>query len=292
MNLYSRYDFFLIWGHGIKYSDEIIQMIEETQEIGIKKFFYYRPKSISKFVKKVYSYDYAPLSHLKGKTKYLKKTPAEVLFIFVENYEPHEVMFGEGDFLHVESMTIKSLKERIRDKYNERKEDRRSENHVIHASDNEQQTDYMLKYLGFADGVNILKKTGLFHLPYHINQYSQFKLKNVKLADLYVNKIEDDGSTICIHIKESPHFRGITEDMSIYATYLKKNRGKLLQDYYSERKYNHIYQNFDYQEYLKSGAYVIIKKIKGVYIILDGAHRASVMLAKGIEEAAVIEVYV
>ena len=82
MNLYSRYDFFLIWGHGLKFSDEIIKMIEDTKEITIKKIFYYKPKSISKFVKQVYSYDYVPFSHLKGKTRYLKKNTSRSFIHF------------------------------------------------------------------------------------------------------------------------------------------------------------------------------------------------------------------
>ena len=123
MNLYSHFYYFLIWGHGLKYTDNIIQMIENVKELAIRKIVYHNPKSMSRFIKQVYSYDYAPLSHLKGKTRYLKKTPRRVLFIFVENYEPNEVMYGEGEYLHRESTTIKALKESIRDKYNDRKDD-------------------------------------------------------------------------------------------------------------------------------------------------------------------------
>lgn len=290
MNLYSHFYYFLIWGHGLKYTDNIIQMIENVKELAIRKIVYHNPKSMSRFIKQVYSYDYAPLSHLKGKTRYLKKTPRRVLFIFVENYEPNEVMYGEGEYLHRESTTIKALKESIRDKYNDRKDDRRSEDHVVHASDNEEQTDYMLKYLGYATGVDALKKNGMFGLPYHIGHYTHFKLKYMNVEDLYINMIIGKGSTKLVSIFESPHYRGIMEDIMIYKNYINKYRGTFLQDYYSVDKFKSIFDKFDYQKYMEDASYVTVKKSENVYVILDGAHRASIMLAKGIKDIVVIEV--
>ena len=57
----------------------------------------------------VYSYDYAPYWHLKGKTEYLLKTKPEALFIFLLNKNPAEVLRGEGLFQHIECDVIKSI---------------------------------------------------------------------------------------------------------------------------------------------------------------------------------------
>ena len=64
-------DYFLIWGHGLQYSKEIIDYIRSIPEFEIQLIKKYRPRSISRLIKKIYSYDYAPYFHLKAKTKYL-----------------------------------------------------------------------------------------------------------------------------------------------------------------------------------------------------------------------------
>jgi hypothetical protein len=153
-----RYDYFLIWGNGLRYKNQIIDEIRKDNNFQIVKILHHKPKTIKKLVQAIYSYDYAPFWHLKSKTEYLLKTTPEVEFIFVKNIDPREDYVGEGDFRHVESQTVKHLKETIRDKYNERKDDRRTEEHVVHASDNQEQTDYILRYLGFNEGLNYLTR--------------------------------------------------------------------------------------------------------------------------------------
>ena len=149
----NRYDYFLIWGNGLKYRDQIINEIRKDSNFQIIKILHHKPKNIKELVQAIYSYDYAPFCHLKSKTEYLLKTAPEVDFIFVKNIDPREDYVGEGEFRHIESQNVKLLKERIRDNYNKRKDDRRTEEHVIHASDNQDQTDYILRYLGFNDGL-------------------------------------------------------------------------------------------------------------------------------------------
>ena len=66
----------------------------------------------------MYAYDYAPFWHLKDKSKYLMGTKNEVCFIFIKNNHPNIDFYGEKNFRHLESKTIKAFKEMIRDKYN------------------------------------------------------------------------------------------------------------------------------------------------------------------------------
>ena len=69
--IHFRYDYLLIWGHGLQYKNEIVNEIESNPNFKIEYFIYHEPKSIKKLVNEIYSYDYAPVFHLKGKTKYL-----------------------------------------------------------------------------------------------------------------------------------------------------------------------------------------------------------------------------
>ena len=53
----KRYGYFLIWGNGIKYKKEIIEIIRKEKYINIIRIQNYKPKNIKKFVKDIYSYD-------------------------------------------------------------------------------------------------------------------------------------------------------------------------------------------------------------------------------------------
>ena len=153
----QRYDYFLIWGNGLPYQNEILDILRDAESIEIIRLTSYKPKNIAKLVRAIYSYDYAPLQHLRAKTRYLLETIPEVLFIFVLNRDARERYVCTGAFRHVECANIKSIKEEIRNRFNPRKEGKRTEEHVIHASDNESQVDHILKYLGVKAGVSYLK---------------------------------------------------------------------------------------------------------------------------------------
>ncbi len=296
MNIYSaRIDYILIWGHGVDCFNDIRSIIRESCNFNIKKIIFHKPKSINKLVNVIYSYDYAPLEHLKAKTEYLKKTPEEVIFLFIENKNPDVDYLGEGFFRHKESLRLKQLKEEIRDKYNPRIDGKRTENHIIHASDNELQTDYILKYLAFAEGVKIFQNSNYFlSVPYYIGKINKLKIKKVPVSMLVCNivigKNRYDFSTTSTNIKKSPHYRGLNEDMSIYKKYIDKYiGGALTEDYYPER----LITLSDKLEYLQndySNAYIVVKKVNGNYLIQDGLHRASVLLSRGIKEIIVGEI--
>ena len=86
----KQYGYFLIWGHGLRYRKKILRMIRKRNFISILRILYYKPKSIKRFVKMIYSCDYAPFWHLEGKTRYLLNTKPEVVFIFFCNKKPKE----------------------------------------------------------------------------------------------------------------------------------------------------------------------------------------------------------
>jgi hypothetical protein len=69
----SRYDSIIIWGHGLSYLEEILMMLRKIETFDIVRIVKYKPSNMKKFIRKVYSYDYAPLAHLKSKIKYLEK---------------------------------------------------------------------------------------------------------------------------------------------------------------------------------------------------------------------------
>lgn len=284
-----RYDFFIIWGNGMPYLDQIIKMIEENSNFEILMIYRYRPISIRSFIKHVYSCDYIPSEHLRKKTKYLSKVSKNVVFVFVKNINPQEQYYGENYFRNIESTSVKEFKEQVRNLYNPRENGVRTEQHVIHGSDNEGQTRYILQYLGFKDDINIFNENQyIISYPYHIGRYNKYSIKLVN-SDLFYARIIKNGEGKIVRINETPHYQAAIGNIKEYVQYIEAYRGTFLCDYYSKGKYIKLINNFKYLEDV-NGRYIIVKKYEDGYLIMDGLHRASILIAQGAEGLVVAEV--
>lgn len=286
-----RYDFFLIWGHGLQYKDEIIDLIAKEKNFEIVTMIRHQVSNIKKFVKKVYEHDYVPYFHLKSKTKYLMRTPNEVMFVFVKNKAPQEVWkLGHGTG-HIESEIIVRYKNIIRDKFNEKKDDRRTENHVIHASDNEIQVHHLLKYLGYDEGVYRFDrhKDKPFDVPHFIEIFDECKIHEISIDKLVCNTLVED-KLKAIAIEESPQYKFLQGFEEEYKNYIEKYQGTKLKAYYDLQKYKNISNDFEYLSKGYETNFVIVKKIDDRYIVLDGLHRASIVKHQGKEKIIVAEI--
>jgi len=291
----NRIDSILIWGHGMKYFQNILSDIRENKNLKIIKIQKHKPKSIKKFVKAMYSFDYAPFWHLKSKTKYLIKAPGEVCFIFIENLNPDEDYLDEGSFRHKESMILKAFKESLRDKYNPYENGKRTHNHVIHATDSQEQTNHMLHYLGYKEGVKLFDKpTKIVGMPYYLKGYSKFYFTVLKVEDILCNVIDgeswDNFSSKSVEIEQSPQYVGLTQDMKIYENYIEKYLGGPLQENYNLDRYAKLSDNFEYLKAPYEASFVIVEKVKDKFIILDGLHRACNHISQGHKEMKVCQI--
>jgi len=282
-----RYNYFLIWGNGLRYKNQIIDEIRKDHNFQIIKILHHKPKNIKKLVHTIYSYDYAPFWHLKSKTEYLLKSAPDVEFIFVKNLNPQEDYVGKGDFRHIESQTVNLLKEAIRNKYNKRKDDRRTEEHVIHASDNQDQTDYILRYLGFNDGLRHITKepNKLIKTKYYLGQFSNFRIKNVEIDKIFCRILtgtRDSFSTIIVPLEESPQFSCLSGKPEIYKKYIEDYSGGPLTEDYSIELFLNLSNNFTYLHTNHYDDYIIVERIsEEKYCILDGLHRAAILNYQG-----------
>ena len=282
-----RIDYIMIWGHGLKYRDEIIEKIRSHKDLRIIKTLYHRPSTVRRLVKAVYSYDYAPLRHLKSKTRYLMRTSKEALFIFIENHNPAEDFFGKGIFRHFESTALKQLKEEIRNKYNERIDGKRTEDHVIHASDNELQTHMILKYLGLGGLQWLKKRHSILEVPFYVKECREFVIKNVPIESLVCNIADGDPDNPrkrkCISIRQSPHYFALTGNHCIYQEYIDRFFRREFADYYSLERFQKLADNFEYLAAPYSTHYIAVRQLNdGRFRIIDGLHRAAIMCYEGI----------
>lgn len=288
-----RYDYFLIWGNGIQYKWEILDYLRDQTDLEIIRIQDFKPKKIQKLVKAVYSYDYAPFHHLKNKTHYLLKSQPEVVFIFVKNKNPNEKIFGEGSFQHIECENIKRIKEEIRNKFNPRINGKRTEEHVIHASDNQEQTDKILKYLGFKDGLEYLSRepNKIITTKYYIKPFQNFAIKKVDIEKICCNILKgtkEKYSIIRVPLEKTPHFECIMGNSKSYIEYIKNFLGGPLTEDYSLDRFLAFSKNFQYLDNEHSTEYILVKKNEhNSYLILDGLHRAVILEYQGKKEVIV-----
>lgn len=286
----KRYGYFLIWGNGTQYEEEILDIFRRKEFIKILRIMKHRPKSIGKLVKTIYSYDYAPFEHLKAKTRYLLKTDPGVVFIFFRNEDAQERYFGEGAFRHIECERIKSLKEEIRNKFNPQIDGKRTEEHVVHASDNESQTDHILKYLGYNNGVGYLKNVPnpILSAPYYIPKFAEFTIRRVNSSQLYCNILRgtiESYWTEPVQIEDTPQFASLTGDTQSYNDYLARFMGGPLTCDYSVDNLMDLSQAFAYLEHPYAASYILVTEFQpNKYLILDGVHRATILKFRGITD--------
>jgi len=288
----SRYDYFLIWGHGLKYQNKIIEKLSEDSDFEIELILRHDIANINKFIKQVYCHDYVPYYHLKNKVKYLKKTPKTVMFVFVKNNNPQEFWQHGHGIGHIESQNVVKYKNIFRDMFNDRKNDRRTEDHIIHASDNELQTHHMLALLGYKEGIYYFTrhKDKPFNVAPFINNFSTYKIHQIGISEMVCNTISLSGRHRQVTIVNTPQYRFLLGECEEYVQYIEKHKGIRLRSFYNLKSYAGMAKDFDYldQEFYKN--YIIVKRIEEKYIILDGLHRASILVHQGCNKITVAEI--
>lgn len=268
-------------------------MVAACEHLSIVRLQYLRPSSISRFVRAVYSFDYAPFHHLKAKTRYLLKTPPLVLLVFVENHQPDEEVVGDGVFRHIESARIRGVKEAIRDRFNDRHADRRTENHVVHASDNETQTDQILRHIGFPEGTQLFRSrpNPIIDAVYHLRPFSSFRIERVPLDRLFCRVLCGTPTHYELRptpIAATPQTAFLDGRPAAYREYLSTFQGWQLTDFYSEEKFERLAQSLDYSRAAAKGSFVIAEPSGAAGLaVLDGAHRAAILRSRGIATAPV-----
>lgn len=272
-----RFDYFLIWGNGLEYTHNILDLIRTDSNFKILSIYKFDIKEdMQSFIRKVYSSDTVPFEHLITKSKYLLNTSPHVVLILVKNLNPQECYFGDGEFKHIQCNNVKELKEKIRNKYNNKIDGKRTEEHVIHASDYESQVDHILNLFNlekkefYVSSSNPIVKASPFLYDF------DYESIRVKLSDLYISNIHET-----VKLEDSNQYKYVIGNKDNYKQYWDENYGKVLIEDHSFESFDKLIQCYQYSE--KDEDLIVVDNITGKYIILDGVHRAAILKSKGHE---------
>lgn len=277
----SRYDSIIIWGHGLQYKDDILDMVRETDGFEIVRIVKHKPKNMKRFVNQVYSYDYAPLAHLKSKIKYLQSVEPCLLCVIVKNKLPDIDILGEGKFRHRESLKLKQLKTEIRERFNPYENGVMTHDHVIHATDNEEQTFHILRAIGDIDISKYYTKN-LYSLPFFLGKQDKYSIVELDFEQLLCGQASGDSDSFAIThfpIEDSVQYKALSDGSEAYKQYVSKYLGTALKSDYNVDKFLSLTDDFKYLSTGFENSYVTVRQIKeNKYLIVDGLHRASIHL--------------
>lgn len=293
MKTSARYHFFTIWPNGFKHFDAILDDLRQHPDFEIILWEKRRVKSMRRFVFDLYGCDSVPITHLLGKLDYLFKLQPEIINIFVINHNPQEIISGTPPLRKKRCMTIVNFKEALRNRYNPRHPDPNfhrkplnkgvSHDHVIHGSDREEQTDYYLKLLGRPEGVDYLAGNSenlLFKKPFHIPRPRSYSFRKLPIDNLRASIITDYPKKHLVHIKNTPHYLGLTQDSQLYIDYLNNVSSH-------PEKEDHNWRNLHRLDALDTTAIdqlppILVTLLSNKqYRILDGVHRTAVQYHHG-----------
>ena len=294
-----QYHFFTIWSSGFPYIDDILGVLRQDEKIEILRIESFSFRDMRRFVSDLYTWATCPIQISESELRYLYKLPPRVINIFVKNYNPQDEPVDQSAFQEKRCNNIVQIRNKLRNMYNPRHKDPDfqispldrgvSQEHIIHASDCEEQVDYYLKLLGHEDGIACLENDDeglLFKKPIHIYRPRQYSFQQIPISLLFANILgcgDRRPSSQFMAVKDTPHYKALCSDMNIYINYLNQFRFTNLCDDYSIQRFRELKEmNVDQLKVLPP---ILVKPYRvGSYRILDGVHRAAVHLFRGFEK--------
>jgi hypothetical protein len=279
------YQSFIIWSNGYKHKHNIINIIRKEIDcrlIYIKKIYY---NDIYDYIKLIYKKEINSgiQQHINSKTRYLQELNSKSFYIIIIKKYDYNPIIKNNIELDKDIYDIKWI---IREMYNPRHSDKNyhitsdlsngiSHHHVIHASDNEEESNSITKLILNRE-INYFddKLINKYYFPFHlnINYKTKFFIKSININDLYCN-IVDYG---LVNIRDTPHYRYVIGDKNIYIDYWEKNMGEKLTQDHSPYNFDNLINNFDPKMYNYNTNNLII--IDNNNIVQDGCHRLSILI--------------
>jgi len=175
-----------------------------------------------------------------------------------------------------------------------------TEQHIIHASDNENQVDDILKYLGHSRGLRtfMTEPSKFIDLPYYLSKFNSFCLSSVDLTKVAANilsrhPISGKCITNKVSIFDTPHYHALDGNPNSYIEYMDEFRGDEITRFHTLPKFRAMASNFEYLESPYEQKFIVVKQINiknYEYLLLDGTHRAAILAKSGIDRLLVAKI--
>ena len=286
-----KFNFFLVWNHGIKYITDILDIISGKKDIKIVYVKRVQANNIDSLIDNIYKYDPETKHHIESKTKYLKQYDGDIFIILCLNSNYQEVSDGKTR----NCKHINKLKWDIRALFNPKHPNKIASdklprgvthNHVIHANDTENEVFHIFKYLKLQNPFHYVRNSCLTERidgDFHLDSFSNYTIQNINIDDIKCNTC-DRGVT---NIEETPHYKFVNGEEDEYISYFNKYIGKSLTQNQTPNRFRGLMRNFDCNSYNQNNYYLIIVSSK--YVVQDGLHRLSILKKNNIKSIKVVK---
>ncbi len=291
----SNFHYFIIRPSASKYVEEILSIIKRHKDMTIYQTNSYRRIRMRNLSKVVALLLDSKVSSQNKKKIFRELTPGSLVAV-VRCSNREDDYFGEGKSRHKKNLQVRKLMQEIRDKYNSKISNRlsmsRNTKHVIYASDNEVQTDILLKYMGYSLGVRkFIPKSGI-NLGFISGHIKKITIKKVLLdkinARFFYKKGRGKAKMIEVPIAKSPHFQALKKGIRHYAEYFAKLKYKVIKYNVDPDKFFALSKNLNYLSPPYDHDYIAVMHNKnGKYVLSNGHHRSAILLHRGVKEITV-----
>lgn len=271
----------LIWPHGVEKVMQMFELIEAHGGFSIRHVHLQKNPNLRKLISIVYRHDYAPISHLSSKLRYLRKISGDCIHFFLQVEEAQYFLEGEGSYRHYESASVNDLKWKLRREFNPRSSNgNMSHHHVVHFSDNPEQARRVANATGIPlgeDRRSLFEKATLgAQIPNHIRTPASLRASVISVSKLRARVWSGTRLTL-MPLDDTPHMKALmTRSKETYDSYLIPRLGGHLRDGHSYERFVSLLATAD-GRFLSGFDPIIVMPLEdGTYQILDGLHRASI----------------
>ena len=290
----KRLDYFVVWGHGIGFLHEMVNLIDQQDHVDVLHIKKKNISNLKKFIWDIYAeeWPHVPKCHTLSKTEFLYHVPRHAALILVMNRNPKVRIQDNKNplFRMPESETIKNIKNLIREKYDPNKGGNgvvqlvpgfNMDQHVVHASDFPEQIQNALNIFDMKDVAHWMRYWDRRYSPKSSKEPRAGTIKEVPIDSVRM-KILDEQGTICTsRIEDSPHYDFVLGNYERYEDYWATFCGKMLKENHCPSYFKRLSEGLKYLTPPHQNNLIKVEKQGDLYYTVDGDHRLSILKARG-----------
>jgi len=210
------------------------------------------------------------------------------MHMFIRNDHPQNFLVGKvAGRRHVESKTANEVKWSIRERFNPTSEDGGlSHNHVVHFSDSTEQAVTAALRLKVCEEDQIRNFFQKHHfgltIPHHLPTPAVTRYGHLPISSLRANIWGKGGRLELTSVGDTPHFNALkNKNRDLYDEYLSPRLGGHIKDGQSFERLLQLQKRSKGSNFDEFSPIVVRKTSSGLFLILDGLHRATVAAVRG-----------
>lgn len=283
------YRYIIIPPQWTKYLKGIMSIIEQEKYVQLDRGTFLRSRVLGNIISTSLS---SPHLSLKNKMNIVMGMTPRSLVLLIRCQDFPGDYFGDGVLEFRGNTLIEKLNDSIEDYCSNMHGSNKTTTRMWRCDNsfNEHHTDYMLKCIRTSRGLDALYPNPKYMWASSAFRFNKMTVTKIKIADIsariFYKKGRGKTKVIEVPVAETPHTKGLTDDIKYYAEYVDqflfrvfRNNTMAADDFVSFSK------TLNYLALPYSNQYITTKKKpNGQHLLMDGNHRVAVLYSRGVKE--------